>query len=178
MTLATDEFIRRFMLHILPKGFHRIRHYGLFATMAARRQYRAGCASCLARRRLRRQRNSPVRTSPRRPSCHALSLLRRAHDRHRGLRARMHAEAPAHACQDEDRHVMTALSYRAPAGQRWFIAGGNLLRPMLSLRLAGLSKTVRRGCAKPHPAGVQGRARFPASALRPFAGAAASLQSP
>jgi Putative transposase/Transposase zinc-binding domain len=31
MTLATDEFIRRFMLHILPKGFHRIRHYGLVA---------------------------------------------------------------------------------------------------------------------------------------------------
>jgi Putative transposase len=31
MTLATEEFIRRFMLHILPKGFHRIRHYGLFA---------------------------------------------------------------------------------------------------------------------------------------------------
>jgi hypothetical protein len=31
MMLATDEFIRRFMLHILPKGFHRIRHYGLFA---------------------------------------------------------------------------------------------------------------------------------------------------
>ena len=32
MTLATDEFIRRFMLHILPKGLHRIRHYGLFAS--------------------------------------------------------------------------------------------------------------------------------------------------
>jgi hypothetical protein len=32
MTLKTDEFIRRFMLHILPKGFHRIRHYGLFAS--------------------------------------------------------------------------------------------------------------------------------------------------
>jgi hypothetical protein len=31
MTLATDEFIRRFLLHILPRGFHRIRHYGLFA---------------------------------------------------------------------------------------------------------------------------------------------------
>jgi hypothetical protein len=25
------EFIRRFLLHVLPKGFHRIRHYGLFA---------------------------------------------------------------------------------------------------------------------------------------------------
>jgi hypothetical protein len=31
MTLATDEFIRRFLLHVLPHGFHRIRHYGLFA---------------------------------------------------------------------------------------------------------------------------------------------------
>ena len=32
MTLATDEFIRRFLLHVLPTGFHRIRHYGLLAS--------------------------------------------------------------------------------------------------------------------------------------------------
>jgi hypothetical protein len=32
MTLQADEFIRRFLLHILPKGFHRIRHYGLLAS--------------------------------------------------------------------------------------------------------------------------------------------------
>ena len=31
MTLASHEFIRRFLLHVLPKGFHRIRHYGLLA---------------------------------------------------------------------------------------------------------------------------------------------------
>ena len=31
MTLDTDEFIRRFLIHVLPDGFHRIRHYGLFA---------------------------------------------------------------------------------------------------------------------------------------------------
>jgi hypothetical protein len=31
MTLATHEFIRRFLMHVLPKGLHRIRHYGLFA---------------------------------------------------------------------------------------------------------------------------------------------------
>ena len=31
MTLPTDEFIRRFLIHVLPKGFHRIRHYGLLA---------------------------------------------------------------------------------------------------------------------------------------------------
>ncbi len=34
MRLATGEFIRRFLLHVLPKGFHRIRHYGLFANGA------------------------------------------------------------------------------------------------------------------------------------------------
>ena len=31
MTLRTNEFIRRFLTHVLPKGLHRIRHYGLFA---------------------------------------------------------------------------------------------------------------------------------------------------
>jgi len=31
MTLDVDEFIRRFLIHVLPDGFHRIRHYGLFA---------------------------------------------------------------------------------------------------------------------------------------------------
>jgi hypothetical protein len=41
MTLATDEFIRRFLIHVLPRGFHRIRHYGLFAS--------AACADNIAR---------------------------------------------------------------------------------------------------------------------------------
>jgi len=37
MTLEAAEFIRRFLLHVLPSGFHRIRHYGLFAgTVRAR----------------------------------------------------------------------------------------------------------------------------------------------
>ena len=34
MTLETNEFIRRFLIHVLPKGLHRIRHYGLFAKNA------------------------------------------------------------------------------------------------------------------------------------------------
>jgi hypothetical protein len=34
MTLGPDEFIRRFLLHVLPRGFHRIRHYGLLAGSA------------------------------------------------------------------------------------------------------------------------------------------------
>ena len=36
MTLAADEFMRRFLLHVLPSSFHRIRHYGLIAN--AKRQ--------------------------------------------------------------------------------------------------------------------------------------------
>jgi hypothetical protein len=43
MTLATDEFIRRFLIHVLPKGLHRIRHYGLFA--------KGSCADNIARAR-------------------------------------------------------------------------------------------------------------------------------
>ena len=36
MTLAADEFMRRFLLHVLPGGFHRIRHYGLLANGSRR----------------------------------------------------------------------------------------------------------------------------------------------
>ena len=43
MTLAPDEFIRRFLLHVLPQGFHRIPHYGLLAS--------AGCKANIARAR-------------------------------------------------------------------------------------------------------------------------------
>jgi Putative transposase/Transposase zinc-binding domain len=43
MTLTTDEFIRRFLIHVLPRGFHRIRHYGLLAKTA--------CANNIARAR-------------------------------------------------------------------------------------------------------------------------------
>ena len=43
MTLAPGEFIRRFLMHVLPKGFHRIRHYGLLA--------RPSCADNIARAR-------------------------------------------------------------------------------------------------------------------------------
>jgi hypothetical protein len=43
MTLATSEFIRRFLTHVLPKGFHRIRYYGLLA--------KSSCAENLARAR-------------------------------------------------------------------------------------------------------------------------------
>ncbi len=45
MTLAAGEFIRRFLLHVLPKGFHRIRHYGLLASGRPRPRPSRGRAS-------------------------------------------------------------------------------------------------------------------------------------
>jgi len=36
MSLAPEEFMRRFLMHVLPSGFHRIRHYGLIANAARR----------------------------------------------------------------------------------------------------------------------------------------------
>ena len=47
MTLDAHEFIRRFLLHVLPNGFHRIRHYGLFAN-AARAENAAKARALLA----------------------------------------------------------------------------------------------------------------------------------
>ena len=51
MTLKPDEFIRRFLIHVLPNGFHRIRHCGLLASgtkteTIARIRCGGTCASC------------------------------------------------------------------------------------------------------------------------------------
>ena len=45
MTLSADEFMRRFLLHVLPSGFHRIRHYGLLAN--GERQHHVDTARAL-----------------------------------------------------------------------------------------------------------------------------------
>jgi hypothetical protein len=37
LTLETDEFLRRFLLHVVPRGFMRIRHFGLLANRTRRR---------------------------------------------------------------------------------------------------------------------------------------------
>ena len=81
MTLAADEFIRRFLLHVLPRGFHRIRHYGLLAGSARK-------ASLALARELLDVAAPPdaddTRRTGRLPP--AMPLLRRTHDRHRDVR--------------------------------------------------------------------------------------------
>ena len=86
MTLDADEFIRRFLLHVLPDGFHRIRHYGYLANghrlaKLARCRRAAGASRAGAA--------CPCRRLPRaipaayRPFARAVPVLRRPHDRDR-----------------------------------------------------------------------------------------------
>jgi len=68
MTLPTDEFIRRFLLHVLPRGFHRIRHYGLLAS-GGRRDNLARTRELLAAPLPAPEPDEPPETSDHRPPC-------------------------------------------------------------------------------------------------------------
>jgi Putative transposase len=70
MSLAVPEFIRRFLIHVLPKGFRRIRHYGLFNNTAR--------ADSIARIRARYASTShspnPIKPIPTSRSCSAIRV--------------------------------------------------------------------------------------------------------
>ena len=59
MTLAATEFIRRVLLHVLPRGFHRMRYYGLLANRT-RHQHVAQCRQLLGTRSATRPDATPV----------------------------------------------------------------------------------------------------------------------
>ena len=122
MTLATAEFIRRFLLHVLPSGFHRIRHYGLFANGSR--------AATLARARALLDAATPRRaeaegkvseetgedadaaaTPAHRCPCRGGRMIH-----HRDLRRRHHPAPPTVGTHrhDQDRHVMTAIAALQP----------------------------------------------------------------
>jgi hypothetical protein len=67
MTIAADEFIRRFLIHVLPKGFHRIRHYGLLA--GSSRKASLGLARALLAVAPPPHDNEPERPIDVRPPC-------------------------------------------------------------------------------------------------------------
>jgi hypothetical protein len=105
MTLATDEFIRRFLIHVLPKGFHRI--YGLLANgnrpgnIAHARQLLALPA------RRPKQPETPEAALEQPRAAASIPVLRQPHDHHRDFRVRLRAEVPPHAAGgNQDRHLM------------------------------------------------------------------------
>ena len=116
MTLDAPEFIRRFLLHGLPSGFHRIRHYGLFAGAVrarnierARQLLAASTPESSPNRGRRRNRNTFARAS--------MPLLRRPNDHHRNLRRRPPGPA-AIPVPDHDRLLMT-IAALSPSQRRF-----------------------------------------------------------
>lgn len=67
MRVATGEFIRRFLIHVLPDGFHRIRHYGLLASAARKRNVETVRHLLGARPPARRGVGNAVAMTPRMP---------------------------------------------------------------------------------------------------------------
>ena len=131
MRLHPHEFIRRFLLHVLPKGFHRIRHYGLFAS--ANRAENIATARALlnvAPPAADPQEQPDVAPDTPRGAALPMPALWRSHDRHRDLRARLRAEVATDT--EQDRHVMSQTSCERcgfPVPMRWLHAGGDLSRP-------------------------------------------------
>ena len=116
MTLAVDEFIRRFLIHVLPSGFHRIRHYGLFAKWCAENIARARQLLAVAKPQAEPTSAAVDHNKP------TLSMLRRSHDHHRGVRARCNATASADSSNErhQDRHLVTASqSCKSARHARW-----------------------------------------------------------
>src|SRR4029077_12976531 len=115
MTLSTGEFIRRFLIHVLPHGFHRIRHYGLLASgtradniARARRLLHVPCGTARGRRyQLRRGQRAQAALAP-------VPTLRRSHGHHRDIPVRLLAAPPPRGIhrRDQDRHVMIKIAAR------------------------------------------------------------------
>ena len=110
MKLATDEFIRRFLLHVLPRGFHRIRHYGLLAS--------AGCKANVERARALlavapvAAPAEPVEQPDPRPPCPCYNLLRVGHPRGRVSSLCLACRCACHAIP----RLARAAPYWLPAG--------------------------------------------------------------
>ena len=99
MRLAPDEFIRRFLVHVLPDGFHRIRYYG-FLARGDRNEKLELCRKLAGCRSSRRSGRPDQRTKIRRRRRHPLSRLRRTHAAQRPRPALQAASFPV-------RHVMS-----------------------------------------------------------------------
>ena len=154
MTLATGEFIRRFLSHVLPKGFHRIRHYGLLAN-GSRAENIANARQLLA-----------LPAPQKEPECNADQPS--VHPDHAPAAAGACSSSrcssadgtktPADANGDQDRHLMTPN--RMPlVASCWPVAGVELARAAPNRRsscddrLEGPPGTLRPLLKPPGPCG-------------------------
>ena len=117
MTLAVPEFIRRFLIHVLPSGFHRIRHYGLFASGA--RAQNIGRVRQLLATAARARSDHAAQRSGRRPArpFASMPVLWWPHDRSREVSTRRRS-APRFAKPDQNRLVMIENNLPATSQRR------------------------------------------------------------
>jgi hypothetical protein len=99
MTLAAEEFIRRFLMHVLPKGFQRIRHYGFLA-------------NCCRGRKLALCRQLP-RMPLDEPGCHLKKDYRRRYEELTG-----HSLTQCPVCQQGKMFVIEVLPATRPPHQK------------------------------------------------------------
>jgi Putative transposase len=133
MTLAPAEFIRRFLIHVLPKGFHRIRHYGLFANgnrkdMIARAHQLLGVAMVAKPKDADPSTTiGPADAEQRRMALRPCPLLWRAHAHHRGVRPRRNSPVSAIATRApvQGRTAMTATTNQIIARTPCWPPAGN-----------------------------------------------------
>jgi hypothetical protein len=95
MTLAADEFIRRFLLHVLPRGFHRIRHYGLLAGTARKASLALARALLAVAPPADDTPEEPMDTRPPCPCCGGHMVVIEIFARWRQPRAPPHPPGPA-----------------------------------------------------------------------------------
>jgi Putative transposase len=99
MTLAAEEFMRRFLMHVLPKGFQRIRHYGFLANCCRGRKL------ALCRQLLRMALDEP--------GCH---LKKDYRQRYEELTGRSLTQCPV--CQQGKMFVIEVLPATRPRHQK------------------------------------------------------------
>jgi hypothetical protein len=117
MTLAISEFIRRFLIHVLPAGFHRIRYYGLLAS-TTRADNIARARELLAVPMLPIEAIKAASTNANEPQTpeHPCPCCGGPHDHHRDLLARLLATVPSDGirARNQDRHLMSPFTHVPP----------------------------------------------------------------
>ena len=189
MTLDTNEFIRRFLMHVLPQGFHRIRHYGLLAN-TARADNIARARELLAVPMLPidainaatlPKANEPQTPEHPCPCCGGRMIIIETFER--GSSPQI---SPAANTRNQDRHVMSTLAEprrrKADRLLRWFPTGhdgacGNMTSTPLIARQSSIIDPAIPLESKPlpsaNPRNHRDRSRCPHSTCR-----SAALNSP
>ncbi len=142
MTLDPGEFIRRFLLHVLPKGFHRIRHYGLLAS-AGRKANIARARELLAAPQPKAECSATEQSRCRSLTrlAAAMSVLWRQDDHHRDLRARR--QRPRAAVRRLDKRSPNAMTATRPSPRITPAEGPHRRRMAGFVRLRPPTRTYR-----------------------------------